>query len=113
MNKYLNFLIIFLLSVFVLASATYANEYFPPTASQKHFTHIVKGLPGVVNINWETPVSMWVKVSSKAVGNPPSPKKAASLADILAERGRTALYQPFCVHIYVKNRKEIGMDCVY
>ena len=56
---------------------------------------------------------MWIKVSSKAVGNPPSRDKAASLADILAERGRTALYQPFCVHIYVKNRKEIGMDCVY
>ena len=51
---------------FNLEAAT--NKYFPPTASQKHFTAIVNGLPGVVRAEWRSPVSLWVKVSSKAVG---------------------------------------------
>jgi len=90
-----------------------SNKYFPPTASQKHFTAIVNGLPGVVDARWKTPVSLWVKVSSKAVGSPPNQAKAQGLANILADRGRTALFQPFCVHIYIKKEQELSKDCVY
>ena len=96
-----------------LASYSYAVNYFPLTASQKHFTAIVRDLPGVVSVKWETPVSFWVKVSSKSVGSPPNRKKANTLAEILAERGRTALYQPFCVHIYQSKKNELGNHCVY
>ena len=96
---------------FNLEAAT--NKYFPPTASQKHFTAIVNGLPGVVRAEWRSPVSLWVKVSSKAVGSPPNQAKAQGLANILADRGRTALFQPFCVHIYMKKGQELSKDCVY
>ena len=113
MDKISKFIVIALIGAFTTASLSFAEEFFPPTASQEHFTHVVNGLPGVVNINWKSPVSMWVKVSSKAVGYPPSPDKASRLANILAERGRTALYQPFCVHIYVKSDDVIGRDCVF
>lgn len=97
---------------FVLAGSLRAEQYFPMTASQKHFTSIIGDLPGVMDAEWKTPISLWVKVSSRAVGSPPSADKANTLAGILADRGRTALYQPFCVHIH-NNGKELGSKCVY
>ena len=112
MNRTIIVLSFILIGLSFNAEAT-SNKYFPPTASQKHFTAIVNGLPGVVDARWKTPVSLWVKVSSKAVGSPPNQAKAQGLADILADRGRTALFQPFCVHIYIKKEQEIGKDCVY
>ena len=112
MNKFFTALAFFIISISFSAAAD-AEQYFPPTPSQKHFTAIVKGLPGVVSTDWRSPVSLWVKVSSKAVGSPPNQEKANSLSDILAERGRTALYQPFCVHIYIKNDQELSRSCVY
>lgn len=113
MKKFGISLILFIVISLFISSVSYADQYFPPTPSQKHFTAIVNGLPGVVNADWRTPISMWVKVSSKAVGSPPDSQKAYTLAHILAERGRTALYQPFCVHIYTGSNNEIGSDCVY
>ena len=112
MNKLLTILTFLIISVSFNAAA-YADQYFPPTPSQKHFTAIVNGLPGVVNASWDTPVSLWVKVSSKAVGSPPNTTKANTLAGILADRGRTALFQPFCVHIYQNRNKVLGSRCVY
>ena len=112
MNKFLAVLT-FLIILLSFSTVAHADQYFPPTPSQKHFTAIVGGLPGVVSIDWRSPVSMWVKVSSKAVGSPPNQEKANSLASILAERGRTALYQPFCVHIYMNKGQELSRDCVY
>lgn len=112
MHKFLS-LTLLLVIVFGFSVNSYSNQYFPPTASQKHFTAIVNGLPGVVNAQWDTPVSLWVKVSSKAVGSPPNHNKADTLASILADRGRTALYQPFCVHIYQKRNQVLGSKCVY
>lgn len=113
MNKAKLIIISQLVLFFVLAGNIRAEQYFPLTASQKHFTAIVNDLPGVVNTDWRTPVSLWVKVSSKAVGSPPSQEKADTLAGILADRGKTALYQPFCVHIYQGSDKELGSQCVY
>ena len=112
MNKFLS-VTIFLMLVFGFSVNSYSSQYFPPTASQKHFTAIVNGLPGVVNASWDSPVSLWVKVSSKAVGSPPNQAKADTLAGILADRGRTALFQPFCVHIYQKRDNVLGSKCNY
>lgn len=112
MNRTLLVLSFIVIALSFNAKAT-TNQYFPPTPSQKHFTSIVNGLPGVVDAKWRTPVSLWVKVSSKAVGSPPNQAKAQGLADILADRGRTALFQPFCVHIYIKKDQELSKDCVY
>ena len=91
---------------------SHAGEY-APTASQKHFTAIIKGLPGVVSTEWESPISLWIKASAKAVGSPPKAEKAKQLSDMLAERGRTALVQPFCIHIYQTKEKELSRSCVY
>jgi hypothetical protein len=88
-------------------------EEYGLTAAQKHFTAIIKGLPGVTGAEWRSPVSFWVKASSKAVGSPPKPQAAKQLADILVQRGRTALRQPFCVHIYQNSANELAKSCVY
>ena len=87
---------------------------FPLTPAQKHFTAIVRGLPGVVHTEWRTPVSLYVGASPAAVGSPPNKRLARTLAETLAERGRTALRQPFCVHI-VKGRggRTLAKSCVY
>lgn len=100
--------------VFVLCSlgTAYAEEY-APTPAQKHFTAIVKGLPGVVSADWVSPISLWVKASAKAVGSPPKASVAKQLSDMLAERGRTALMQPFCVHLYQEKDSELARSCVY
>lgn len=113
MSKTRLFVIIQVILFLGFAGSLRAEQYFPLTASQKHFTSIVGQLPGVINTDWRTPVSLWVKVSSKAVGSPPSAEKADKLAGILADRGKTALYQPFCVHIYQSSSKELGSQCVY
>ena len=112
MNKFFS-AALFSLFLLGISNISYSSQYFPPTPSQKHFTAIVNGLPGVVNASWDTPVSLWVKVSSKAVGSPPNTTKANTLAGILADRGRTALFQPFCVHIYQNRNKVLGSRCVY
>ena len=91
---------------------SYALEY-DLTPPQKHFTAIIKSLPGVLSAEWDSPISLWVKASSKAVGSPANPQVAKQLADILAERGRTALRQPFCVHIYQKKDNELARSCVF
>ena len=106
---------IFLALIFAIGFSTlfsFGTEY-GETASQKHFTSIIKSLPGVISADWDSPISLWVKTSSKAVGSPPNAQKAKQLADILADRGRTALRQPFCVHIYQKKESELASSCVY
>ncbi len=107
--------IIFLVIMFVTSLSTFSSfsKEYAQTASQKHFTSIIKSLPGVISAEWDSPISLWVKTSSKAVGSPPNPQKAKQLADILADRGRTALRQPFCVHIYQKKDAELASSCVY
>ena len=102
------------LAIFLsLTFNSFAVNYFPLTPSQKHFTAIVKGLPGVVSAEWKTPVSLYVKVNKKAIVTNGNVEKAKTLAGILAERGRTAMFQPYCVHIFQKQGKVLGRDCVY
>ncbi len=105
---------LFVVLVLTLGFSSYSilAEY-ELTPSQKHFTAIVKGLPGVTSAQWKSPISLWVQASSKAVGSPPNAKKAKQLADILADRGRTALRQPFCVHIYQGAANDLARSCVY
>jgi len=87
---------------------------FPLTPAQKHFTAIVRGLPGVVRTEWRSPVSLYVSASAVAVGSPPDKRLAHTLAETLAERGRTALRQPFCVHIVGgRDGRALAKSCVY
>ena len=112
MIKCIKIFLMITLSSFILLVESYGSEY-DLTASQKHFTAIIKSLPGVLSADWDSPISLWVKTSSKAVGSPPNPQVAKQLADILAERGRTAMRQPFCVHIYQKKDNELARSCVF
>jgi len=104
--------IFFVVLIFGFSRYAILEEY-DLTASQKHFTAIVRGLPGITSAQWKTPISLWAQVSSKAVGSPPNIAKAQQLSDILAERGRTALRQPFCIHIYQGSTNELARSCVY
>lgn len=83
------------------------SQYYPLTASQKHFTHIIEQLRTFRTVEWESPVSMWVKIPSSQSG------RAAELANTIEDRARTALFQPFCVHIYTTKGKALARSCVY
>ncbi len=104
---------IFFVALIFSLSQTSMGEEYALTAAQKHFTAIIKGLPGVTGVEWKSPISFWVKASAKTVGSPPKPQAAKQLADILAARGRTALRQPLCVHIYEGSNNELAKSCVY
>lgn len=107
------FIPLLLIGLFLEYKSTSSAAEYTLTPAQKHFTAIIKSLPGVVDLEWRSPISLWIQASSKAVGSPPSPEKAKNLADILAERGRTALRQPFCVHIYHQKGKELARTCTH
>lgn len=83
------------------------SQYYPLTASQNHFTHIISQLKTFRSVEWESPVSMWVQIPSSQSG------RAAELADTIEDRGRSALFQPFCVHIYATKGTELARSCVY
>lgn len=100
-------------SSFILAGKASAADEFSLTPAQKHFTSILRGLPGILSVNWESPVSLWIRTSSRAVGSPPNIEKANNLARTLAERAKTALRQPLCVHIYQTKSKELAKSCVF
>lgn len=86
---------------------SYAKNYYPLTASQKHFTAIINQLRNFRSVQWESPVSMWVQI-------PASQKsRAAELANTIEDRARDALKQPVCVHIYVKKGQSLSRSCVY
>ena len=83
------------------------SQYFPLTASQSHFTHIISQLKTFKTVEWESPVSLWVKVASS------QSSRAQELADTIEDRARGALMQPFCVHIYVTAGQSLARSCVY
>lgn len=86
---------------------SFAKNYYPLTASQKHFTAIINQLRNFKSVQWESPVSMWVQI-------PASQKsRAAELANTIEDRARDALKQPVCVHIYVKKGQSLARSCVY
>ena len=86
---------------------SYAKNYYPLTASQKHFTAIISQLRNFRSVQWESPVSMWVQIPSS------QKSRAAELANTIEDRARDALKQPVCVHIYVKKGQSLARSCVY
>jgi len=92
----------------VLTLSSHAlSQYFPLTASQNHFTHIISQLKTFRTVEWESPVSLWVQVASS------QKSRAQELADTIEDRARGALMQPFCVHIYVTAGQSLARSCVY
>ena len=86
---------------------SYAKNYYPLTASQKHFTAIIVQLRNFRSVDWVSPVSMWVQI-------PASQKsRAAELANTIEDRARDAMKQPVCIHIYAKKGQSLARSCVY
>ena len=116
-NNNKNWVTLLLAAIFLVFSyqsvKSYSADEYSMTPAQKHFTSILQSLPGITSVTWESPVSLWIKVSSRAVGSPPDPKKAYDLARTLSDRGMTALRQPLCVHIYQNKSTELAKSCVY
>ena len=97
---------VLLFSVFTLSSHA-LSQYFPLTASQNHFTHIIAQLKTFKKVEWESPVSMWVQVASSQKA------RAQELAVTIQERARDALMQPFCVHIFMSSGQSLARSCVF
>lgn len=114
-KRIVNLLIVLQFVIFmqIFVSKSNAADEFSLTPSQKHFTSIVRGLPGIISVTWDSPISMWMKVSSRAVGSPASVDRAQKLAKTMADRGKSALRQPLCVHIYQTKSKELAKSCVF
>jgi uncharacterized iron-regulated protein len=93
-------------SAFTLSSHA-LSQYFPLTASQNHFTHIIAQLKTFKKVEWASPVSMWVEVASSQKA------RAQELADTIQERARDALMQPFCVHIFATQGQSLARSCVF
>lgn len=91
----------------LLTASSHAKNYFPLTPSQKHFTAIIVQLKTFRSVEWESPVSMWVRIPSS------QRSRAQELANTIEDRARDALKQPFCVHIYVKKGESAARSCVY
>lgn len=94
------------LTVFTVNSHA-LSQYFPLTASQNHFTHIIEQLKTFRTVEWQSPISMWVQISSS------QKSRAAELANTIEDRARGALAQPFCVHIYVTAGQSLARSCVF
>lgn len=94
------------LTVFTVNSHA-LSQYFPLTASQNHFTHIIEQLKTFRTVEWQSPISMWVQISSS------QKSRAAELANTIEDRARGALAQPFCVHIYVTPGQSLARSCVF
>ena len=108
MTRYIKFLTLAAVISFGLFTfESYAKNYYPLTASQKHFTAIIVQLKNFRSVQWESPVSMWVQIPSS------QRSRAAELANTIEDRARDALKQPFCVHIYVKKGQTLARSCVY
>jgi len=103
--KFLTLAAVISFGLFTLES--YAKNYYPLTASQKHFTAIIVQLKTFRKVGWESPVSMWVQIPSS------QKSRAAELANTIEDRARDALKKPFCVHIYVKKGQTLARSCVY
>jgi len=116
-NRNKNLVTLLLAIIFLVMSyksvKSYSADEYSLTPAQIHFTSILKSLPGVTSVTWESPISLWIRVSSSAVGSPPDPAKASELARTLSDRGMTALRQPLCVHIYQNKNTELAKSCVY
>ncbi len=95
-----------------MAAEAEAAPYYKLTPSQKHFTSIILQLKTFRSVEWESPVSMWVRVSSGALGANKQ-QRALELADAIADRARDALHQPVCIHIYAKKGESIARSCVF
>jgi len=83
------------------------NKYYKLTPAQKHFTAIIVQLKTFRSVNWSSPTSMWVQIPSSQSA------RATDLAEVIEDRARDALKQPFCVHIYVKKGQSLAASCVY
>jgi hypothetical protein len=95
------------MSLSLLTLSSHAKNYFPLTASQKHFTAIIVQLKTFRSVEWESPVSMWVRIPSS------QRSRAQELANTIEDRARDALKQPVCVHMYIKKGESIARSCVY
>lgn len=97
-----------IISLYVFTpDSTALSPYYKATASQHHFTAIIDQLKTFRNVEWKSPVSMWVQIPSSEKG------RAQELADTIEDRARGALMQPFCVHIYVTEGQTLARSCVY
>ncbi len=106
--RYIKFLTLAAVISFGLFTVeSYAKNYYPLTASQKHFTAIIVQLRNFRSVEWESPVSMWVRIPAG------QKSRAAELANTIEDRARDALKQPVCVHIYVKKGQSLARSCVY
>lgn len=77
---------------------------------QDAFAAYILDTPGVIAAEWQTPISLWVKVDLNALGNPPK-ERAKEVADMIANAGVGVLNQSLCVRVCYGNWNELAKSC--
>jgi len=95
----------FVFVIFVLVSCS-----FNPTKKQEEFAVLVSKKPNVEHVEWQTTLSLWVRVDREALGINPK-IRAQSLAEDIAAAGLRYTQEPICVNIYYGNTSAIGSAC--
>ncbi|HML94177.1 MAG TPA: hypothetical protein PKC29_01980 [Thermodesulfobacteriota bacterium] len=87
---------------------TAAKEAFKKR--QEAFAAYILDTPGVIAAEWQSPISLWVKVDLYTLGNPPK-ERAKEVADIIADAGVGVLNQPLCIRVCYGNWNELAKSC--
>ncbi len=95
-----------------LPTKSLPDNTYEPTPKQNEFASTISGTPRVLNVEWQAPLSLWVKVSLNALGFPPK-EKAKEITDMISNAGEKALDQGLCVHVYYGNYNELAKSCSY
>lgn len=83
---------------------------FNPTRKQEEFAASLLEKPNIQEVEWQTTLSLWVKVNRQALGINPK-IQAQSLAEDIAAAGLRYTQEPICVNIYYDNTSTIGSAC--
>ena len=95
----------FVFIILVLVSCS-----FNPTRKQEEFAASLLEKPNIQHVEWQTTLSLWVKVDRQTLGINPK-IQAQSLAEDIAAAGLRYTQEPICVNIYYDNTSAIGSAC--
>ncbi len=82
-----------------------------PTDKQIAFAEKLLETPGILHTEWQTNLSLWVKVDLNSLGLNPK-LQAQQLADQIATTGNRHTNRSICVNIYYGNGNFLAESCL-
>jgi|SRR3990167_2888335 len=95
-----------ILSIFMFLTSCATN----PTEKQEEFANLLLEKPNIQHVEWQTTLSLWVKVDRDVLGMNPK-TQAQYLAEDIAAAGMKYTQKDICVNIYYDSSKAIASAC--